>query len=173
MKKTVIAFIVLSLPTLSAQANEEYSGSRIGIGYNTTFIEKLGTHYFDYGDGIKLEYGYDINRIVGIKTSYEANQENGISLKGETVKIGADLGYAFDLNGWDIKPYGFLGVAHYSEERNNIAEERVSTSNSSAVVGMGVRANFDVGIYVDVNFDMLEMDSHFSGQSALTVGYKF
>lgn len=173
MKRSIVLITLLSLPIHNLKAAEDYSGSRIGVGYGTTIIEKLSTHLFDYGDGAKFEYGYDINRIFGLKVAYELNQESSVNLQGESVKFGTDIGYAINVSRWDIKPYAFIGVAQYSETRDAISDERLSSSNTTPVFGMGVRANLDSGLYVDLNLDMMEMDTNIAGQSALTLGYKF
>ena len=112
MKKLYFTAITLAI-TLSSQvsANDE-NRHRLGVGYSTTDAEVMGLS-FGYGDGIKLEYGYDANKYLSAHISYEKNDEG--LLRGDTMKLGGDAGYTFYGENVSIKPFISGGIYLYEE----------------------------------------------------------
>ena len=169
-------FTLALTPSVSASIFEdnEFSGHRVGGGYSNTDLI-FDNHSFDYGDGIKLEYGYDINQIVGINASYQNNNESkfGTDLNGSTFKIDSDIGYTFQLEGWSVKPYGAVGLARTHEKWSYSDGDSDSYKDVSLMGGMGARANFDMGLYTDLRYDFFNVDNQDVDQLSLTVGYRF
>lgn len=186
--KLPLATSILALSTLFpfAHANEEYKGHRIGAGFSYTAVyldTAITDDWYDYGSGFKVEYGYDINRIVGINLSYETNKDSlsigniGSSVDGSTFKINTDIGYAFLLNGWAIKPYGSIGLVRYQEKGMLRCGANCSInteySDNALSLGGGVRAHLDSGLYADFRNDFFITDNDDTGQLSLTFGYRF
>ncbi|HDY7438588.1 TPA: porin family protein [Vibrio vulnificus] len=180
MKSTLRLPILLStfiLP-LSVQADENrFSGHRLGIGFANTVEVYNGTTY--HGDsGLHLEYGYDFNHIVGLQVNRDTSGSNlgyGFNLDTVTWKVGADIGYAFNFTGWDLKPYGAIGLQH-SNIDYSYKNQSHDTSSTSPYIGLGVRAHLDSGIYFDAKTNGFQVDSPYDtdiGQASLSVGYKF
>lgn len=181
--KTIATIIALSTATV-AIANTDYSGHRVGIGFTSSEIDHLNSDYSnsDLGNGLKLEYGYDINRIVGVNISMDTSKNDesyhgyGYDSKVSTFKIDSDIGYAFLLDGFSIKPYGTIGVARV-EKKLTLKEPGDSITlkdkETSLLLGTGVRANFDFGLYSDLRFNFIMMDDHDVDQLSITFGYKF
>ncbi|WP_341848963.1 porin family protein [Vibrio parahaemolyticus] len=184
MKKSkssiLLVTCLLSLAMSSvANAQESFSGHRIGGGFSAT---SLSDGSYDYGTGIKLEYGYDINRIIGINVSYEKNSDtynayySSVELDGFTFKVTSDIGYAFNFSKWSLKPYGTAGIAKYSEEgviRSGSTSFDTEFDETNVVVGVGVRATFDLGLYVDLRSEYIPVTDMELSQGSVTVGYKF
>ncbi|MCG9546206.1 porin family protein [Vibrio sp. Isolate33] len=181
--KTAATIIALSTTT-AAYANTDYSGHRVGLGFTSSEVDHLDSDYSnsDLGNGLKLEYGYDINRIVGVNISMDTSKDDesyygyGYDSKVSTFKIDSDIGYAFLLNGFSIKPYGAIGVARV-EEKLTLKEPGGSITlkdkETSLLLGTGVRANFDFGLYSDLRFNFIMMDDYDIDQLSITFGYKF
>ncbi len=181
--KTVATIIALSTAT-AAIANTDYSGHRVGLGFTSSEIDHLNSDFSnsDLGNGLKLEYGYDINRIVGVNISVDTSKydENywgiGYESKVSAFKVDSDIGYAFLLDGFSIKPYGAVGIAHV-ENKQTIKDPSGSMTlkdkETSLLLGTGVRANFDFGLYSDLRFNFIMMDDYDIDQLSITFGYKF
>ncbi|EGR3213791.1 porin family protein, partial [Vibrio parahaemolyticus] len=174
-------FLIFSAVSYSscAQSYEDFSGHRIGGGFSATI---LSDGSYDYGTGIKLEYGYDINRIVGINVSYEKNSDtyggyySSVELDGSTFKITSDIGYAFNFSKWSLKPYGTVGIAKYSEEgviRSGTVGVNTEFDETDPIVGVGLRATFDFGLYADLRSEYIPVSDMELTQGSLTIGYKF
>ncbi|KHT62498.1 hypothetical protein RJ45_16900 [Photobacterium gaetbulicola] len=133
-----------ALIALSGQLNAAELQHRLGVGYSSTDFEALGVS-FGYGNGIKLEYGYDFNQIAGMHVSYEQNKD-GI-LKGDTLKLGGDIGYTFEFDEASIKP--FISGGFYSYEENFY-------DDSGLYWGLGARATYK-NFYIDLRQDFFEM----------------
>ena len=184
MKLLKFSTIIIALSTTTAIANTDYSGHRVGLGFTSSEIDHLNSNYSnsDLGNGLKLEYGYDINRIVGVNISIDTSKDDesyyGLSYdsKVSTFKIDSDIGYAFLLDGFNIKPYGTIGVARV-EQKLTFKEPGDSITlkdkETSLLLGTGVRANFDFGLYSDLRFNFIMMDDHDIDQLSITFGYKF
>ena len=154
-----------------------YQGPRVGLG-----ISYLSDRYIDTDTGFKLEGGYDFNRIVGFNLSYE---ESGYDYKYgsvdfSTIKLGADLGYAFPLSpSVSLKPYFSLGF-HRTTEDHNWCERKYcyhsSFTDTNTYYGFGVRLTADM-FYVNVSNEVLKLDlgpyRYEPDQIAVTVGLKF
>lgn len=168
-------FTLALTPSVSASIFEdnEFSGHRIGGGYSNTELV-FDNRGADWGDGIKLEYGYDINQIFGINASYQNNNGSkyGVDLDGSTLKIDSDIGYTFKFEEWSVKPYGAVGLARVNEK---LSYDSISDSfkEISLMGGMGVRANLNMGLYTDLRYDFFNIDNQDQDQLSLTVGYRF
>lgn len=177
MNKLVLCGVLSALVSTSA-FSEEFVGSRVGVGYSQTDIEAsfegLSTPSIDFGSGFKLEYGYDLNQIVGLNVSYEQNADtldiegDKVDLDGSTSKLSTDLGYAFPIESAFLKPYVKLGYQFYSED--------TGFDDNSYFYGLGLRFHYS-NFYADVSLDKFEqtqftVDIEYT-QTAFTIGYKF
>lgn len=173
---TLLTASILSAPVL---ANNE--GHRIGLGFSKTSIEEVLTPSYDYStSGIKLEYGYEFNHIVGVNVSFSKGDGDYRTFGDsdtKTFKIDTDIGYTFNLDGFSIKPYGVIGWAKFDEELSVIGENLGSWDDSSLFIGTGVRGTFSNHFYADLRADFINLETdnvdHFVDQFSLTVGYKF
>lgn len=187
MKLALTTIIATALLSTSAIANTFESQHRIGLGYTSTDISHPSVDgTADWGNGIKLEYGYEFNRIVGINASYGTNKDSdgayglNTKLEGTSIKFDTDIGYKFLLDGFSIKPYGAIGLVHYSEKQT-ISYGQASASDTwndtNFFIGTGVRAEFGHNIYTDLRFDFTYFDNEVIeldyDQFSFTVGYKF
>ncbi|GEK14240.1 porin family protein [Aliivibrio fischeri] len=168
-------FTLALTPSVSASIFEdnEFSGHRIGGGYSNTELV-FDNRGADWGDGIKLEYGYDINQIFGINASYQNNNGSkyGVDLDGSTLKIDSDIGYTFKFEEWSVKPYGAVGLARVNEKLSYDGHSD-TFKEISLMGGMGVRANLNMGLYTDLRYDFFNVDNQDQDQLSLTVGYRF
>ncbi|MEC7308143.1 porin family protein [Vibrio sp. BS-M-Sm-2] len=182
LTKTLTLIAVAS--TSSAFAQQDFSGHRIGLGVTSSEIDNLDSNdsNSDLGNGLKLEYGYDINRIIGVNIAMDTSKDDesyagyGYDSKVSTFKLDSDIGYAFFLDGFSIKPYGAIGLARV-EDKLTLKEPgnsmTLKNTETSLLLGTGVRANFDFGLYSDLRFNFIMMDDYDIEQLSLTVGYKF
>ena len=173
--------LLIGLFSAASVSADDFSGSRVGLGISQTSLseEEYGIEVADgdHGDGFKLEYGYDFNRIVGFDVSYETNEdtEKRVKLEGGTFKVGADIGYAFPIKDVFLKPYGKIGFVSYSQDIISDSGKSKQKDNSG-FAGLGLRFQYS-HFYADINLDYYileedEFDSRFT-QTALTAGYKF
>ena len=180
MKNTILATILAASFATSSFAAEDYSdefsGHRIGIGWSKFDFENA-----DYGSGLKLEYGYDLNKYVGFAVSIafndgdDAYQNLYADWEGTSLKFGADLGKAFETENGFIKPYFALGLMSYSEDGRICSGSSCisgSASETSIYYGFGLRGEVS-NIYLDANIHFAELDGFDTDQLAFTVGYKF
>lgn len=173
--------LLLALFSANSMAANDFSGSRVGVGLSKTSltVESYGSEDWDgdYGNGFKLEYGYDFNQIIGLGISYETNNDTlfDVELEGESIKVGVDLGYAFPIQDAFIKPYGKLGFVSYSEDYFTDGY-RGDFDDSSVFAGLGVRFQYS-HFYADLDVDFYTLEDGpydlYYVQSALTAGYKF
>ncbi len=157
---------------------DQFTGWRLGAGLSQTSITVGEDDYQlwkdDYGEGIKLEAGYDFNQMLGVVISYETNNEriDGIRRQGESLKLSADLGGAFPVRDSFIKPYAKLGVLYYSERFSSSSE----FNDDNLFVGIGIRFQQQI-FYADLSLDYYQFEEVFVDtaltQTALTIGYKF
>ena len=174
MKKLLISGVIGAVLSSSVYAND-FEGVRIGAGYSAADIEDE-----DAGNGFKAEIGYDFNEIIGITASYEQNNDTvelptgSVDSEIETQKIGANLGYAFELQGSYLKPYLTVGLQKLTADVMNIE----LIDHTGMFYGIGVR--FEINhFYADLNFNKSEVDIEFIDetvdveQTSITVGYKF
>ncbi|NOH99134.1 porin family protein [Vibrio sp. 99-70-13A1] len=185
MKFTTSITAIIALITASSTfANSHYQGHRVGLGFSSGELETTTVNNVtsDLGSGIKVEYGYDFNRIVGINVSLEQNKDDATfgntTYKSELTnyKIDADIGYAFFLDGFNIKPYGVIGLAHIKHtDKVNTSRGSYSytTNDTSVLLGTGIRADLSMGLYTDLRFQFAILDDYDVNQMSLTVGYKF
>jgi opacity protein-like surface antigen len=163
----------------SVIADDNYRGHRVGIGYSWTELSEISSgvnrYSADYGDGIKIEYGYDFNRIVGLNVSYAQNDDDWSfgKLDASNFQIDSDIGYAFLLNGFDIKPYGAIGLSRINEKITYRSGASDSSSETSLALGTGVRMGFDFGLYADLRANIVLTEHVDTEQYSFTVGYRF
>ncbi|PSU48144.1 hypothetical protein C9J12_13095 [Photobacterium frigidiphilum] len=171
-------FLIASFAS-SVIADDNYQGHRAGIGYSWTELSEISgginRYSADYGDGIKIEYGYDFNRIVGLNVSYAQNNDNWSfgKLDASNFQIDSDIGYAFLLNGFDIKPYGAIGLSRINEKFTYNSGASDSSSETSLALGTGVRMGFDFGLYADLRANIVFTEHVDTEQYSFTVGYRF
>ncbi|MGF1684656.1 porin family protein [Photobacterium minamisatsumaniensis] len=171
---------VFSLIAMSSIANahhyDYYTGPRFGIGVSSTDFGSIDTD-----SGIKFEGGYDFNRIVGMTLSYEQSDYDSRdeALDFETFKLGADLGYAFQLtHSISMKPYVSVGFHHSTEDYYWCSKKHCyqsSNSDTNTYYGIGLRLVAGP-LYFDVSNEVLNYDighkNYNPEQVALTVGLK-
>ncbi|GAM78123.1 hypothetical protein JCM19241_4828 [Vibrio ishigakensis] len=122
--------------------------------------------------------GYDFNRIVGINLSYQESDYSEttyfetLKVDGTTVKVDADVGFAFDFQGWSLKPYGAAGVA-FGQEDVEFGNFTDSASETALLLGAGVRFIADFGLYADLRQDFIFYEYSDLSQTSISVGYKF
>lgn len=200
MNKAALSVAILGvLTTGTVFAKEEgasanaFGGMRIGAGISQTEVEaefkfddpamENFDADFDYGDGYKFELGYDFNEVVGVGTSYETNTgtvfESG-EVDTSTIKLSVDLGYAFSIYSFYLKPYAKLGYKFYLDDTSGWLTEEYNSDDF--FYGAGLRLQYRA-FYVDGAIDYFSSD--FSNddetvhvdynytQMGLTVGYKF
>ncbi|WP_052737549.1 porin family protein [Grimontia sp. AD028] len=188
MKKSMLALAVV-FASFGAQAND-FSGSRIGAGYNLTAgtyvsYELKGINYGhnSTGDGFNLTYGYDFNQMVGLNISYyetsgDKRRYDHYEFEGSSFLVDADIGWTFDMGGWSIKPYGAVGLGYHKMDVTRTSPSETVKSDSFSetgfLFGVGARAQFNNGAYLEVREDILiGVDHTDSSRFALIAGYKF
>ncbi|WP_413112449.1 porin family protein [Thaumasiovibrio sp. DFM-14] len=183
MKTAPSTLIFLSLFSTSIFANGFESQHRVGIGYasteNPNWLQYAGS---DWGDGLRIEYGYEFNHVFGINLSYSTNTDSqkprdiSSEIDGYNLKFDTDIGQKFDLNGYAIKPYGILGLAR-QREKNILASDnnkrRESFNDISFIVGAGIRADIGNHIYSDFRFDFSNYDNTDYSTVSWSFGYRF
>ncbi|WP_261833510.1 porin family protein [Vibrio ishigakensis] len=167
--------LLFSLPTQA----EEFRGHRFGAGYSNSEIQ-VGDTEQSWGEGLKYEYGYDFNKLVGFNFSYEYNEAHdmfeglGVDVEGRTFKSSLDFGYTFVFEYLAIKPYALLGAAYMKNRQDFHTVQGVHTfkhEETSFNYGGGVRLQMRNGIYSDLRFDVQEQ--YDIRQFSWTLGYRF
>lgn len=183
MKKTLTVGTAFILTFSTISVADDFSGHRVGLGYAKSDAVFDGQSV-DWGKGFKLEYGYDVNRILGVNTSYSRTSDEqdffdiaSSKVKSNTLKIDADIGYTFDLDGARVKPYGAIGLGWNKDQiKEHINGQEIFNNtykDSSLYLGAGVRASLDMGLYADIRFDFPTYDDVDTDQFSFSVGYKF
>ncbi|GAD80428.1 porin family protein [Vibrio ezurae] len=178
MNKLITIVIASLLLTTTAQANTSQSKHRIGVGYNSTNTSEWLTKSDKWGDGLRLEYGYELNNILGINLSYSQNKDTFVvgeqtsDLDGYNIKLDTDIGYKVHINGFAIKPYGILGLARQSETRA-INKTDYRFNEISFVTGAGLRADLNSHLYSDFRFDFSRYNDSEYYTISWTLGYQF
>ncbi len=197
MNKAVLSIAILgALTTGIAKAEESintFQGLRIGAGISQAEVEaKIGfksseiegvDYEFDYGEGYKIELGYDINPAFGFGASYETNSGTifeVVDVDTSTIKLGVDVGYAFSIHSFHVKPYAKFGYKFYLDDTSNASTEEYNSDDF--YYGAGLRLQYRA-IYADATIDRFSsdftnddesMDLEYNyTQMGLTVGYKF
>ncbi|MDK9759266.1 outer membrane beta-barrel protein [Vibrio sp. D173a] len=179
-----IALTTALFSTASFAVQDAFSGHRIGAGFSSAQIDYVYTDGYsgDLGSGLKLEYGYDLNRIFGFNVSMDYVTDDYKVLnydyesKVTTIKLDSDIGYTFDLDGFNLKPYGAIGLARIIDKQtvsDSQGSYTISRNDTSVLMGTGVRANFDFGLYSDLRFNFMMLDNYDIDQLLITFGYKF
>ncbi|GAM76860.1 hypothetical protein JCM19241_5756 [Vibrio ishigakensis] len=178
-EKTAALIASLSLLSIPAIAQDEIAepkaqGHRIGIGFSSTTDVTIDD--IDLGKGVKLEYGYEFNSIVGINLSYAGFSEDAlgglIKVEGSTLKLDTDLGYTFHFDDFAIKPYGAIGVVRLDEEFTGFGEKE-SYDDTTIFVGIGARATLFEHYYTDIRFEVFASEFSDYDQFSMTFGYRF
>ncbi|PMH44794.1 hypothetical protein BCU68_11625 [Vibrio sp. 10N.286.49.B3] len=177
-----ITFVALSFIPIFSFANDFHGQHRIGIGYsNTENPDWLSNSDSGWGDGVRLEYGYDFNHVFGINLSYSTNKSNRrienteSKIDGYNFKIDTDIGQKFDLDGYAIKPYGILGLARQSEKNVysiNSDTRHESFKDMSFILGVGVRADIGNHIYSDFRLDFSNYENTDYSTISWSIGYR-
>ncbi|WP_261873806.1 porin family protein [Vibrio rarus] len=170
---------LLSFSAFAEQSMEikpEAKGHRVGIGFSTT--QDITHDNNKLGTGVKLEYGYEFNNIVGINLSYaqfsDSESMEGITLKvdGSTFKLDTDIGYTFHFEQFSIKPYGVIGVVHLKEEWDLFGLKQ-DFDDTTIFLGIGARATIKQHYYADMRIEGFATDYADYGQFSMTFGYRF
>ncbi len=168
---TIILTGIALMVTVSSVKADDYSGWRIGGGYDAVYSADLS----GVGHGIRFEGGYEFNRIVGI-TVAQSFVDGGTAGKYDhdyinSSSVAAEFGYTWSFSGFDMKLYDSIGIAYSSTD---------STSNSSFYSRAGVRFTLDNGIYIDPSIAIQNVDDpSWDGWQeeaitlSITAGYKF
>ncbi len=160
-----LSALLLVSPSLYAK---DFSGHRVGIGM-------VDSGYLPKNVAL-VEYGYEFNRIIGVNISgssykesyYQEGYPDSLTYNGTYARISSDIGYTFDFNGWDLKPYVLIGMISLSESKT------ISNSSTGEVqYGGGLRATLDFGVYLDLSFKAMDLQDRDGKESSLTIGYKF
>lgn len=172
---TIIEDFSLSDPIV--EDGRDFSGHRIGMGAsNASYVD---SNIFVF------EYGYEFNRYIGFMlsgSSYDDNYQvdiddtsTSLRIDGTYTRVATDIGYTFDLTGFDIKPYFSAGILYLSE--TNGLE---NNSETKFQYGAGIRATLDAGVYLDAAYKVANLDNWIDSTSerdgdevTLTIGYKF
>lgn len=175
---TAATLFCMSTAVVAAE-DKDVSGFRFGGGYNESTAETIAG---SYGDGYRLEVGYDFNKVVGMSLGYQTNDaswysyNNFASFQGDTLDMQVDLGYTFTPGAWQIKPYGSVGLASYNESGRYSSGGRTYFYNYkydvALQVGLGVRATVGM-FYMDLGSRAFEIDNVILTNSGLTIGLKF
>lgn len=210
MKLKLSMFAALLVAPLSFAAADDYAGFRLGAGSTSGYevsthvvttdgaTPKADTFKTDLGDNLKVELGYDFNRIFALNASYTNITGNGnhygISGGGQGYQfnndftshkfmVEAEVGYAFAVEGFDIKPYAALGVAYQSMSdyvhgglsgSNFLHTDGERLSKTGLTSAVGVRVNTPIGLYVDGRAGQSKLfDKMDENTTTITVGYKF
>ena len=191
--------IILVLTTLSVGVSaSDYSGHRIGAGMGTGSYSSDFTVYAPNGsvltsdtftddvEYLKLEYGYDFNRVVSINASYtdvKAGSNSMIpgnpqsldltkneSINGSTFLLEGEVGYAFNISkGWDVKPYVAIGIAKNDHSYSKYAhtpltgsfDKSATNDDTTLNYAAGARLTTPIGIYLDIRAQSIESDVSF------------
>ncbi|MGY3570563.1 porin family protein [Vibrio paucivorans] len=184
MKAALTTLFATSLLSTAVFANNFESQHRVGLGYTKTSIDFVDVGLSgDWGNGFKLEYGYEFNHIVGLNISYGKNKDSAsdaygsVKLDGSTLKLDTDIGYKFMLDGFNIKPYAAIGVARYTEDVR-VDNLGYKWNDAGLFLGFGVRGEIGQHIYSDIRFDYAGFDGDLWGnadfdQFSWTIGYRF
>ena len=186
MKKVILGISLLASFLYTAVAcADDFTGLRFGVGYVHTWLTLDATDYDievdDQLKGIKLESGFDINRIIGIDASYETASEsldnvtNDSGADATIIKVGTDIGYAFYSEKAFFKPYVKVGFVSVSAD-----DDDGYADGNSAFAGIGLRYQYD-RVYADLSTDYffidgdddVAIDYYNYLQTAFTIGYKF
>ncbi|MEZ8861896.1 porin family protein [Vibrio sp. 10N.247.311.51] len=190
MKSKILLPLALSIASASAVANE-FGGSRFGVGYAWTGVDydTSSTWYDgDTGNGLALTYGYDFNRVVGMNLNYYQNEGSvdKSEFSGSTFSMDLDIGWAFNLGHWSLKPYGAIGFGSHNQDIKEFTGtscslgvcndhfKESSVDGSGLSIGLGIRAQMNNGIFFELRDDALFVDSYsLAGRTSLIAGYKF
>ncbi|MGB5445634.1 MAG: outer membrane beta-barrel protein [Psychromonas sp.] len=164
----------------TAMTEDDFAGPRIGIGYSLISLDAVADNdsvsSFDADSkGVKLELGYDLNRIIGFDASYETVNDSLSNINNNSdffdtsiIKVGTDIGYAFYSQNVFFKPYAKVGFVSLSSD---------DLDENAVFAGIGLRYQFN-NLYADLSGDGFFLDGEDYDyykyiQTSLTIGYKF
>lgn len=187
LKTSIIAIAILSAaPGAMAKQKQakwdRFEGPRLEAGYSKAQTTEDGQTY-DLGKGIHIGYGYDLNKIVSFNIGVDktATEDYRGELELLAIKAGVDLGYAFVWDKFAIKPYVSLGGVYGRSETSftmvdgwgNTTEETYTYDETAIFGGVGVRAVFRNGVYVDLKSEAAKFNNADIIQQSVNIGYKF
>ncbi len=175
MKTVLTTLLSTSLLALPALADNNSGQHRAGIGFNKVTVSGYLTNSQNHGDGLKLEYGYEFNHIVGMTVQYAKNKDSNYLAKidGTKLQVDTDIGYKFFHAGMGIKPYFLVGFARHTEDQTLFYTGKTTYKDTSIVGGLGVRADFSRHFYSDMRFDIASYDHTDYDTFSWTFGYRF
>lgn len=141
----------------SLLATNVFAEFRLGaLGSNTEF-KGVSSDESSYG----IDVGYDINRVIGLKGSYEFGDDR------DYYQVGADLGYTFGGN-LQIKPYVAANLIGLTSDEG---------SNSGFAPSIGIRVSLN-SLYADLSHTMEAevddaLDNSDYSRTSLSLGLKF
>lgn len=192
MKKLAIAAAILSILTISTQANAD--SQTITAGYAYGKVQDLKNL-----NGINIKYRYEWDSpfsIIGSFTYMSGDSDYSYYLGRDYIKNDVDMKYysfsagpAYRINQY-ISIYGLLGVnynkADYKthwynyEGRENLVDmgtENGSQSKSSFMYGAGIQINPLDYLAIDIGYEGSSFDdgrkSHSINGFNINVGYRF
>jgi opacity protein-like surface antigen len=171
MQKLKLLFIALPFVSTFSFATEDVSGHRIGAGYSHVEDVTDSNNSYTRGTGIKLEYGYEFNKIFGLNAAFSAQNGNvmGVNVDSYSHKLDTDIGYTFVFDSFSIKPYGSAGLVLLHEQYGNF----IDASEAALTVGIGTRVVFNQHFYADISYDIAAYEEVDLDTISFTLGYKF
>ncbi|MGR5175480.1 outer membrane beta-barrel protein [Vibrio parahaemolyticus] len=141
--------------------------------------------------GFKIEYGYDFNRVLALNVGYtnlshnvQDNHTIGMNsfnyykssqANFDSLNVEAELGYAFALGKFDLKPYAAAGIGFtqgssstFIETDSNHNYEHKRVNDTDTYLAVGARLNTPIGLYIDARAGGIVDDTF-----TITTGYKF
>ncbi|MGL6314870.1 outer membrane beta-barrel protein [Vibrio sp. WXL103] len=150
-----------ALPDLEHQHRLAIGKTRADFTFSSSNQDKQQVQ----GDGFKVEYSYDFNRLIGIHGSLEQAKKN--QLATDTIKVGADIGYPLSIGSVSFKPFIASGLFYYDEP---------DYDDLGPYYGFGLRINY-LSAFIEARKDYLNMQFNRGDleleQAALTLGFGF
>lgn len=183
MKNRVLIVFLASLPSCLYALPDLENQHRLAIGKTRadfTLSSSNQDKLHVQGNGFKVEYSYDFNRLIGIHGSLEQAKKN--QLATDTIKIGADIGYPLSFGSVSFKPFIASGLFYYDEpgyEKPGYEEPGYSKpgyDDLGPYYGFGLRIHY-LSAFVEARKDYLNMQFNRGDleleQVALTLGFGF
>ncbi len=172
MKKLNLILPVTLLLASGAALAESNDGFRIGAGISGM---NEGNDAFSVDNSLKVEAGYDFNQVIGIHASYEdlGGRAFDTGYKGSSIKLGADVGYKFQLSIFDLKPYAQVGANWTSINPDDASFNEQVDDGASLYYGAGVRAHAGF-FYADLGAERTDTGwGETEGNASATIGFVF
>lgn len=174
MSKLTILLITFSFFSIQSATANEIRGHRIGAGFNKVTDVTDTQSSYSRGTGIKLEYGYEFNKVIGLNGAFTTHSDSAydIDISGISNKVDADIGYTFISDSFTVKPYGAIGIISMYEDYA-VGDFNISAMESSILLGIGARAVINKHLYADIRYDIMAFEEIDVDTFSFTVGYKF